>query len=641
MSLVALSCEEDGDKFIVSGFGGAEFSVSRNDIILTQSAENDVAITFSWDGSDLTLNNDSVKVPASLPMAVIEGSASSDFESIIEVNPSSNPFSLTVLALNTLVKNLGLTADISQPVYFRVRSSLGNNIAPKYSAVSTVNVTPYLIDMSKGFILDVEKEDTGFFLYSPNSNGEYSGFVNASSWFNWYMKEGDGTIWGNIADDTQEFVLSDDDENWNFWYPGQGGCYYTTLSTVDKVWTATYISSLTATGDVTGELTFVKPDVYWMLSFTTTVDNATFSVAGNAALYNKATTTSDDAAIAKTIGFMPSANGSLDFSMDGQTMNFTVAETGEYTLKLFLADPTNLNYTITSGGTVEPISEFLYLPGIDDGISGSWTFDNYLRLLNDMDSTFAGVVNVNSQWGYNMGLEADNWTDVYTMGDAEGQLAFQGSENIAAPAPGLYLIKADLKQLTYSHTEVQSLSYSGFNDNWDLINMTPTDVAGVYSGSVALSSVSEWGGKLYLNGEWDDFFGGQDGHLSFLSDGITDDASLPLGTYDLLANLTEQWYAFLGDEIYITGLNDVWDFSTNVLTRTETGVYSGSVTINSLSSGGITIQIDQSWGRFFGGSFDKLLSGGDNITDDQTLANGNYNVTVDLIHQTCVFTLAE
>ena len=638
------ACEKDGDKITVSGFDASVLSLNNDNIVLSLDNKDNEVLSIAWTKDQLTLSNPTMNAPASMPSFVVEASTSSGFESSITINPTANPHIITGLQLNTLAKNLSLEANVSSPVYFRVNSALGKNTPPKYSNVLTVNVTPYEVDMSRGFILNTDKEETGYILYAPNSDGEYSGFMNATAWYNWYLGEGDGTTWGNLPVDGNEFVLSSDESShWNFWFPGLGGCYYTTLSTNTKEWTATYMPALTAAGDVTGDLTYVKGEVYWFISFTTTADNGRFTVSGDAKLYNKSTGTTDDAAIDKNIAFLPQSDNSLSFSFTEQASEFVVPTAGEYTLKLFLSDPTNLNYTITEGGTVieEPISEYLYLPGIDDGISGSWTFDNYLRLISDVDSTFAGVVNVNSLWGYNMSLIIDEWNDVYKMGAAEGLLQFAGGSNIPAPDPGLYLIKADLKNLTYSHTAVSSLSHAGLNDNWDLSPMNETTVPGVYAASVTINAASEWGCKLYMNANWDEFFGGADGALTYLGSGIVDDATIDAGTYDLIANLCDASYVFLGNEVYITGFNDVWDFTTVVLTKTETGVYKGTATINAPSPWGMAIHIDQSWNRYFGGSFAELKYLGDNITDDQSLAAGTYNVTVDFINNTCTFTLAE
>jgi hypothetical protein len=540
-----------------------------------------------------------------------------------------------------LGKNFKFKAGVATPIYFRIRTSLGVNTTPYYSNVAPVNITCYSLDMSIGFILDSKKVDTGFKLYSPLSDGEYRGFTSAGAWYNWYLLEGDGTTWGNLGVDGNAFVISSESTQWNFWYPGQSGCYYTTLSRSNKEWTSTYIPSLAVSGDITATMTFDKVAVKWYVSFTTTAANQNVKVkCTNATLYNKTTSTVDASAIAKTIGFKPQIDSTLviDWNSDNAT-NFTISKAGDYTLTLNLANPKAWTYQIKSGKTVvvQPLSKFLYLPGIDDGISGSWTFDNYLKQLSDVDSTFAGSILVNSLWGYNMSLISGEWTNVYKMGSTPGTLAFKGASNITAPTAGLYLIQADLKHLTYSHTAITSVSYAGLNDNWTMVPMDATSVAGVYSKSVTISAVSSWGCKLYLSGSWDNFYGGANGVLNFKGNGIVDDATIGVGTYDLISNIRSNSYVFLGNQVYIGGLNDVWDFTSVVLNKTSTGVYKGTAAITKASTYGIKIYIDQTWARFFGGSFNSLSYLGTNIINDQSLAVGNYDVTVDFINNKCTF----
>ena len=81
--------------------------------------------------------------------------------------------------------------------------------------------------------------------------------------------------------------------------------------------------------------------------------------------------------------------------------------------------------------------------------------------------------------------------------------------------------------------------------------MDATSVPGVYSSSVTINSVSPWGCKLYLNGSWDYFYGGADGVLHLMGPDITDDATIGAGTYDLIADIRNNSYVFLGDEVYI------------------------------------------------------------------------------------------
>lgn len=643
--LLFTACEKDGNLITVSGLESSSLVTSESNIVLTQEVASANVLAFNWTNSELRISDASMKIPSSVPAVILEVSASEDFLSYTEIIPSGNIYSFTGAALNTLGKNMGFTSDKSSPLYFRINSALGKNTKSTYSNVVTINITCYTIDMSIGFILDKEKAATGFTLYAPDSDGEYAGFTGTTAWGNWFLLEGDGTSWGNDNDGTDGtpfLITSDENVHWNFWYPGFGGCYYSTLSTASKEWTATYIPSLTVSGDIDAEMTFDKQAVKWYVSFTTTTDNATVKVNCNSAkLYNLSTGTDDALAIAKTIGFIPGSNNALSFDWNSESASdFTFGAAGDYTLTFYLSDPKNLTYEITSGlvNIVDHISKYLYLPGIDDGISGSWTFDNYLRLISEDDSTFAGAVLVNSLWGYEMTLEIDNWSDIYQMGATEGTLEFKSGNDITAPAPGLYLLQADLKNLTYSHTAITSLSYSGLNGDWSgLTAMNETYVSGVYTSNVTISTVSEWGTKLYLNGGWDYLYGGEEGVLTFNGEGITDDATIGTGTYDFIADVRNSSYVFLGNEVYITGLNDVWDFTSVILSKISTGVYSGTAVITTTSSYGITIHIDQSWNRYFGGSFSSLSYLGSNITDDQSLATGTYNVTVDFINNTCSF----
>jgi starch-binding outer membrane protein SusE/F len=637
-----LSCEKDGNLIRVSGLKSSELMSSESNVVLTKETSSSNVLAITWSKSDLTISDKSMGIPGSVPLEILEASASENFENATEITPQGNTYAFTGVSLNTLAKNLGFAAGESTPLYFRVRSALGGNTEPLYSNVISVNVTCFSIDMSIGFIMNTDMEDTGFKLYSPGSDGVYFGFTGETAWYNWYFLEGDGTIWGNLGVDGNAFVLSSDEStHWNFWYPGQSGCFYTTLSTANEEWTATYIPSLTISGDIDATMTFDRQTVKWYASFTTTADNATIKVTGeNTKLYNVSTSTDDAAAITKSIGFIPNSDSTISFEWNNASAtNITISKAGDYTLSLMLSDPTKWTFRVSPGKTVvvEPISKFLYLPGIDDGISGSWTFDNYLKLISEDDSTFAGSILVNSLWGYQMGLTSGDWTNVYQMGSSAGTLAFKSGTNITAPDPGLYLIQADLKNLTYSHIPITSLSYAGLNDDWNMVAMDETEVPGVYSSTVTINSVSPWGCKLYLNGGWDYFYGGADGVLDFKGTGIIDDATIGTGTFDLISDIRNNSYVFLGNEVYIGGLNDVWDFTSVVLTKSSIGVYTGTATISTPSTWGIKIYLDQSWNRFFGGTFGEMKYLGTNITDDQGLAGGTYNVTVDFINNTCTF----
>lgn len=643
LATMFVSCEKDGDLITLSGLKSSDLVSSQSSIVLEKDSAAAIGITLTWSQNALIISDTSMAVPSSIPSMILEIAANEAFSSVTEVAASDYTKSFTYIELNTIATNLGIEPYVSSPLYFRIKARLGKNTEPVYSNVAIVNVTTYTIDMSLGFILDASKVETGVTLYSANSDGEYSGFMGATAWYNYYLLEGDGTIWGNYGVDGNEFVMDNDASStpiWNFWFPGLTGCYYTTLSTTEKAWTATLISSLSISGDVTADMNFIRSDVTWMASFTTTSANASFSVSGISALYNKTTSTDDAAAIAGTVSFAPDGSNGILYNQAG---NFTVpGDAGDYTIKINLSDPKTWTYEITAGAVIieDPISNHLYLPSIDDGISGSWTFDNYLTLISEDDSMFAGVANVNSLWGYTMGLEVDNWDDMYKMtsGDAyAGTLGYKEGDNITAPDPGLYLIQADLKNLTYGLTAVEKVYYTGLNDDWTLVEMTASGTTGVYTSEITITKASEWGFQIFIDDQWTNKFGGANGVLSFNSaTNITDDATLAAGTYTLIVNLVKGTYYIVGANLYVTGLNDVWDFTSAVLPQTTPGEFSGQVTISAATPWGYNFLLyPDNWDIKIGGSEDALLFGGENIVSTWYATMGTYTMNVDLINGTC------
>lgn len=519
--LISSACEKEGDLITVSDFEAGQLTINNNTIVLNAGNQESAVLAFAWTESDLMLSNPSMKAPSSLPLVSLEAAASEDFGTFSTIAPSNNPHVMSGLALNTLALNLGLEAGKSSALYFRANMALGKNTEAHYSNVLSVMVTPFETDMSKGFIVNAGGEESGY-LYAPDSDGIYSGFMNASAWANWFLKEGDGTLWGNVGEDGNEFRLSKETaSHWNLWFPGIGGCYYTTVNTQTAEWTATLIEGLTASGNVTGEFTYLKAETAWLLTFTTETAGATFTVGSNTKTYNVSTSTNDEAAVAGEINFSPATtDGILNYQLNESGSSFTVNEAGTYTLTLHLADPANLQYTLEQGEVVieDPISDKLYLPGIDDLIRGGWTFDTYLRLQSDLDSTFAGIVNVDSEWGYVMMLEAENWGSEYKQGETAGTLMSPPSEagNIAAPEAGLWLIEADLKNLSYQYMEITEVGYSGINDDWTSISpLTAGETQGVFTAEVSISAPSEWGFKILLNNDWDLFFGANEGGLLY------------------------------------------------------------------------------------------------------------------------------
>lgn len=142
---------------------------------------------------------------------------------------------------------------------------------------------------------------------------------------------------------------------------------------------------------------------------------------------------------------------------------------------------------------------------------------------------------------------SNDWNDFYALGEGDayaGTLLFKSATNLPAPEPGLYFMNVSLGNLTYSLTPVQTVYYSGFNDNWDLTAMTATETPGVYTATIELTGETPWGFQIVLDEDWTLTFGGGDGVL--LYQGVDSVPNIPCnetaGTYLLTVDLVQATY---------------------------------------------------------------------------------------------------
>jgi len=537
--ILLTACEEDGDKIYLSGLEGSEFILTETDIMLSKENASKIVLSAAWKNSTLVVSNPDMGAP-DVFTAYLQISTQEDFSSnVIENEGIGESKAYTGAELNAIARNLGLVPDVATPVYFRLRGSIAPNIESVYSEIKKVNITPYLIDMTIGFILDKDKKQTGLTLVSPDANGVYAGFIGATSWYNFFMEEGDGKIWGNLAADGSAFLASSEENSWNFWYPEPGGCYYTEVNTELKRWSAVYLPVLNITGDIGGEMTFDRPNTKWYYVFNAaSAGTATIRLSGQGDEYNYETGDSAPAVDKVTIAFAQE-NGSLVLAGTPGDITVQIPAAGECTLILDLSDPKNWTCEVTSGSE-EP--DHVSLTG------GSWNFDNKLYLYDEDNLAYAGVLNVHSLWGYQIGTEKDNWGDVYTQagGDAySGTLEFKGQTNLTAPEPGVYFFDLSLKNLSYALTEVGDHVYvNGLDDKWEFNQtLASTSVPGVYSGSITVNGASSYGFKIYLvRDNWDILFGGSNGKLTYGGSDIPDSNSWSAGTYTITVDLINRTY---------------------------------------------------------------------------------------------------
>lgn len=555
ISIFLSSCEEDGNKIYLSSPLESDFIASTDQTVLTKDIAQKIVLSFSWTKSAIFISDPDLKAPEDILLTYIQASTEEDFSSnIIESEEEELSRAYTAAELSVLAKNLGMTAEVARNIYFRLRATTGRNLEGTYSKTLTVNVTPYLIDMSIGMILDGTGAETGITLSSPDENGVYTGFIGATGWYNFYLLEGDGVLWGNPPADGNEFKLSSGKEIWNCWFPGAGGCYYTVFNTPQEAWSALYLETLEVSGDLTGSMTFDRPNTRWTYVFNApaaTTINIRLNGAGQQ--YNQSTGTDADAAIETPVAFVQNSEY-ITMGSQSETISVTIPQAGESTLIVDLSDPNGWICEVKSGADRgDEIPEYLYLAGIDDLISGSWTFDNYVTLYNEDNKAYAGIVNINSEWGYTIHTEIDNWGDKYTLDQGDeytGTLIFTENpdegDNIPAPPAGLYLIDISIKGLTYEVCLLKDTIYvAGLNDVWSFDTMlTTSSTPGVYSGRITIVKASAWGFAIYLfDDDWNHMFGGSGNKLYYSGSNITDDANLSPATYTMTVDLINGTYS--------------------------------------------------------------------------------------------------
>jgi len=546
--LSVTACEKDEDKIYLNSIEPGQLVASDDAVVLTQDRSADIVLSLAWSVDNLAVSDPSAGVPGGLMSMSLEASTDEQFSTAVSTAVTSYSQAYTGSSLNALAQNAGVEPYSPTPVYFRLAARTGSNMEPVYTNTVAVTITSYEIDMSHLYVLDNSQAETGMSLYSPQSDGHYEGFLGVSGWYNFFLREGDGRIWGAAPIDDNPFTLSEAENKWNLWFPAPSGCYYVVADVNELYWTALSIPALTLTGDIAGTPEFDRTNNRWTLAFQAAeAGTATIRLSATGSLYNSTTATNDEAAVPTAVSFAQEGDAVVLADQPGD-ISVTIPSAGECTLILDLSDPTHWTASVQSGGTGEETANpLIYLPGVDDLTSGGWTFDNYLRLYDAATLSYAGAAAVNSEWGYQIALEVDNWNDIYTLGEGDayaGTLVFGAGNNLPAPEPGLYFMNVSLGALTYSLTAVQEVACCGFNDNWELQSMTASDTPGVYTATVEITAETPWGFQIILNGDWNLSLGGGNGILVY--QGVDDVSNIPFsgenGTYLLTVDLVQATY---------------------------------------------------------------------------------------------------
>lgn len=548
LSLLAVlslaACNTDGDLITAGGVPAVELS-SSGDVVLDRNNTSGLALTLYWtDNSRLTTSDGRVQTPLNATANTLQFSATEDFSSPIEVLTDAGTTSLqyTAESLNALAGRLDLPGDAASTLYMRMKSVLADNLAPAYSNVCQLQVTPYRIDMSRASILASDRTDTGKTLCSPESNGIYSGFMGVAGWYNWWLQEGNGILWGN--DGGKAFAASSGEQHWNFWFPGPSGCYYTVVNTLRQEWSALYIPSLSVSGDIRGEMTYDRQNNRWTLSFrAASAGTAVIRISGTGRQYDVSTGTDDGAAAGTAVAF-GMENGKITFGSVPKDITVNVPSAGEMVLSLDLSDPSGWTCTAGKGSTSEEVPGKLYILGNDD----LWDYTEYLTLYDEDHLCYAAAVNFNSSWGYYFSKAYQDWTEINQDPATEEKKLTTKGRNIPQPGKGLYVVCASLGWMNYWYPmdeAVTEVAYAGFNDSWEPVGMKAVEGRpGVYTATVAATAGTPWGVQILLNGSWTHFFGTQgDGTLRWGRKGTSAPKGWKVGkTYAFTVDLCKGTY---------------------------------------------------------------------------------------------------
>lgn len=353
-ALTALvSCDESGDKIYLDGFKASDLMASASDVKLSVDNSKDVVLSLAWQNPTLLSSDETKPAGSGVLKTYLQASASEDFASVKEYTVTDLSKAFTGADLNAAAKDLGLSPDVSSPLYFRIKSQMGSNLDAAYSNVCQVKVTPYLIDMSYINILDKVKDQVLTYLYSPNSDGVYSGYMNVSSWLNCWGKENDGTFWGNIQTGDKPYAVLDNAQSaCNIWFPEPAGIYYTVLDTKseEKLFHATLIKSMKVNGE---EMKYDGPNYAWVKVIETTADNTPISIVADGAEYNKSTG-DKGTPIAKTMNYTLADGKMTDSKNAGSVI---IPSAGTYTITVKVGEHSQLEYTIVEGDQTTPEPE--------------------------------------------------------------------------------------------------------------------------------------------------------------------------------------------------------------------------------------------------------------------------------------------
>lgn len=227
-ALTALvSCDESADKIYLDGFKASELMASASDVKLSVDNSKDVVLSLAWQNPTLLSSDETKPAGNGVLQTYLQASSSESFATVKEYSVTDLSKAFTGADLNSLAKDLGTTPGQSAPLYFRIKSQMGNNLDAAYSNVCQVDVTPYPEpEASNTLCMFSTDGNTLLAVMNKVSDGVYTCVYTPTSWENFYFiyvgeNKDDKKIW--YGADGEQFKLTSGDGAWKIWFGDENG----------------------------------------------------------------------------------------------------------------------------------------------------------------------------------------------------------------------------------------------------------------------------------------------------------------------------------------------------------------------------------------------------------------------------------
>lgn len=222
--LMLASCKKDETKVVATNGKAGALHASSNTIVLTKADVDKTAVTFNFSNADFGYK---AAVSNTLQIDTQGDNFASPKEFVIGAGKLSQSF--VTVDFNALMLALHLPTGVASPVEVRLKSQLSASLAPVYSNVTAITVTPFAL-VSYVYVPGAYQgwnPAVADSLTSAKGDGVYTGIINfvgsdfgfkittAKNWNNAYGDAGGGTVslsGGNLTapgDGSYQIILNE------------------------------------------------------------------------------------------------------------------------------------------------------------------------------------------------------------------------------------------------------------------------------------------------------------------------------------------------------------------------------------------------------------------------------------------------